>query len=74
MSEAHDIDIRKNVQFGVHDGDVLTGDYHAPPGVGPYPALIALHGGAWKLGTAEGYQYWGPWRRCAERAWDTPPH
>jgi len=61
MSEAHDIDIRKNVEFGVHDGDVLTGDYYAPPGAGPYPALIALHGGFWKRGTAEGYQYWGPY-------------
>ena len=28
MSEAQDIDIRKNVQFGVHDGDVLTGECH----------------------------------------------
>ena len=61
MSEAQDIDIRKNVQFGVHDGDVLTGDYYAPQGAGPYPALIALHGGAFKLGTAEIYQYWGPY-------------
>jgi acetyl esterase/lipase len=61
MPEGHDIDIRKNVQFGAHDGDILTGDYYAPPDAGPYPALIALHGGAWKLGTAEGYQYWGPY-------------
>jgi acetyl esterase/lipase len=61
MPEAHDIDIRKNVQFGVHDGDVLTGDYYAPPGAGPYPTLIALHGGFWKRGTAEAYQYWGPY-------------
>ncbi len=61
MPEVHNIDIKHNVQFGVHDGDVLTGDYYAPQGEGPYPALLALHGGAWKLGTAEGYQYWGPY-------------
>jgi acetyl esterase/lipase len=61
MSEAHDIDIRKNVQFGIHDGDVLTGDYYAPSGAGTYPTLIALHLGAWKQGTAEEYQYWGPY-------------
>lgn len=59
MPEGHDIDIRKNVQFGVHDGDMLTGDYYAPPGTGPYPALVAVHGGGWQLGTAESYQYWG---------------
>ena len=46
MPEPHDIEIRKNVEFGVHDDDILTGDYYAPRGAGPYPALIALHGGA----------------------------
>jgi acetyl esterase/lipase len=60
VPEPHDIEIRKNVEFGVHDDNALTGDYYAPPGDGPYPALIALHGGFWKRGTAEGYQYWGP--------------
>jgi acetyl esterase/lipase len=61
MPEGHDIDIRKSVQFGVHDGDILTGDYYAPPGTGPYPALVAIHGGGWQLGTAEAYQSWGPY-------------
>jgi hypothetical protein len=61
MPEGHDIDIRKNVQFGVHDGEMLTGDYYAPPGIGPYPALVAVHGGGWQLGTAESYQSWGPY-------------
>jgi acetyl esterase/lipase len=61
VPEPRDIEIRKNVEFGVHDDNVLTGDYYAPPGAGPYPALIALHGGFWKRGTAEGYEYWGPY-------------
>jgi acetyl esterase/lipase len=61
MTTVPAIDIRKHVPFGAHDGDVLTGDYYAPPEAGSYPALIALHGGAWKYGTAEGYQYWGPY-------------
>lgn len=61
MPEAHDMDIRRNVPFSAHDGGVLTGDYYAPVDAGHYPALIALHGGAWKVGTAESYQYWGPY-------------
>src|SRR5919198_6235170 len=61
MTTGPAIDIRKNVPFGAHDGDVLTGDYYAPPEAGAYPALIALHGGAWKYGTAEDYQNWGPY-------------
>ncbi len=57
MPEVHKIDIKHNVQFGVHNGDVLTGDYYAPQGEGPYPALLALHGGAWKLGTVDRRQH-----------------
>lgn len=61
MPEPDDIEIKKNVEFAVHDDNILTGNYYAPRGAGPYPALIALHGGFWKRGTAEGYQYWGPY-------------
>ena len=39
----------------------MTGDYYAPVGTGPYPALVSLHGGGWKRGVAESYQYWGPY-------------
>jgi acetyl esterase/lipase len=61
VPEAHNIEIRKNIEFGMHDGDVLTGDYYAPTGTDPYATLVALHGGGWKRGTAESYQYWGPY-------------
>jgi acetyl esterase/lipase len=61
MPEGRELDIRKNVQFGMHDGETLTGDYYAPPGTEPYPALVAVHGGGWQLGTAEEYQSWGPY-------------
>jgi acetyl esterase/lipase len=61
MPETYDIEIRRHLQFCVHDNEVLTGDYYAPSGPGPFPALIALHGGFWKRGSAEGYQYWGPY-------------
>jgi acetyl esterase/lipase len=61
IPEGHAIDIRKHVPFGAHDGDRLTGDYYAPPGTGHYPALVAVHGGGWQLGTAESYQSWGPY-------------
>jgi acetyl esterase/lipase len=61
MPEGPEVDIRTNVQFGVHDGELLLRDYYAPQGTGPYPALVAVHGGGWQLGTAEEYQAWGPY-------------
>ena len=61
MVEAQSIDIRKSMQFAVHDGEALTGDYYAPQDAGTYPALIAMPGGAWKRGTSETYRYWGPY-------------
>ena len=60
MAEIQDIDITKNIRFGVND-EVLTGDYYAPQAARTYPAIIALHGGGWKLGSSERYQHWGPY-------------
>ena len=54
-----DVAIRKQIRFGTHDGHALTGDYYGPQGPGKYPALVALHGGAWKLGSSDTYEYWG---------------
>ena len=67
LADMFEIEIKKNLQFAVHDGEVLTGDYYAPRGAGPFPALVALHGGFWKRGTTAGYQYWGPY--LAERGY-----
>lgn len=56
-----DITIKKNVLFGSHDDHVLTADYYGPQGPGKYPALVAVHGGAWKIGSSDAYQHWGPY-------------
>ena len=55
------ITIQRDMEFGVHDGDSLTGDLYSPEGSGNYPAIVALHGGGWKLGSSQSYQYWGPY-------------
>jgi acetyl esterase/lipase len=61
------ITIQRDMEFGVHDGDSLTGDLYSPEGSGNYPAIVALHGGGWKLGSSQSYQYWGPY--LAERGY-----
>ena len=62
-----EITIQRDMQFGVHDGDALTGDFYSPEGAGNFPVIVALHGGGWKLGSSQSYQYWGPY--LAERGY-----
>ena len=32
-----------------------------PKGAGPFPVLVALHGGGWVQGVRGAFQYWGPY-------------
>jgi acetyl esterase/lipase len=52
---------QSGITYATHDGTALVGDLYTPDGPGPFPALIAVHGGGWQLGTRAGYQYWGPY-------------
>ena len=61
------IEIRKNVSYANHDGVELLGDLYLPAGQGPYPLLVNVHGGYWRRGARETFQYWGPY--LAERGY-----
>ena len=37
--------------YAVAGGETLRLDFAAPPGPGPFPLVVCLHGGAWKVGT-----------------------
>jgi len=39
----------------------LKAHYYAPSGPGKFPAVIAVHGGGWRLENLELYRYLGPW-------------
>ncbi|HXQ52924.1 MAG TPA: alpha/beta hydrolase [Stellaceae bacterium] len=54
-----EIDIRRNIEYARHDGAALVGDLYAPQAPGTYPAVVAVHGGGWQLGTRESYRHWG---------------
>jgi acetyl esterase/lipase len=54
-----------DLTYATHDGVKLAGDLYVPNGSGPFPALVAVHGGGWVQGARSQFQYWGPY--LAER-------
>src|SRR5512144_1712015 len=61
------IDVRLGITYAIHDGVALAGDLYAPKGAGPYPALVAVHGGGWQAGARNAFQHWGKY--LAERGY-----
>jgi acetyl esterase/lipase len=60
-------EFRQNVVYAAHDGVELAGDLYLPAGAGPFPLIVNVHGGYWRRGARETYQYWGPY--LAERGY-----
>jgi acetyl esterase/lipase len=58
-------DHHPDLTYATHDGVNLAGDLYVPAGNGPFPALVAVHGGGWIQGARSQFQYWGPY--LAER-------
>jgi acetyl esterase/lipase len=58
---ASPIETRPGVAYATHDGVALLGDLYVPAGAGPFPALIATHGGGWQAGARTAFQFWGPY-------------
>jgi acetyl esterase/lipase len=51
--------IQRGVEYAVHDGLSLRGDLYTPAAPGAYPALVMLHGGAWRMGSPASLECWG---------------
>jgi acetyl esterase/lipase len=60
-AQTGEVEVRKGVEYAVHDGVRLTGDLYMPRAPGPHPAIVATHGGSWQAGSPSIYQHWGPW-------------
>src|SRR5215210_1468659 len=58
---APDVDVQAGIVYAHHDGTALLGGLYLPAAPGAYPALLLIHGGAWKMGSRATYQYWGPY-------------
>jgi len=64
---AESFETRMGVVYCNHDGVELAGDLFLPAGPGPHPALIAVHGGGWRVGARASLHNWG--RHLAERGY-----
>jgi len=61
MPASQAIETRGGVAYATHDGVSLLGDLYLPAGGGPFPALVAVHGGGWQAGARNAFQFWGPY-------------
>ena len=61
MTGSSEHELRAALTYATHDGVALQGDLYLPQGAGPFPALVAVHGGGWQQGARSSFQYWGPY-------------
>lgn len=53
------VQTRSGVVYCTHDGVELAGDLFLPAGEGPFPAVVAVHGGGWRVGARASLHNWG---------------
>ncbi len=46
-----DVDVLRSRTYVTRDTGPLDADVYMPHGAGPYPGMLVVHGGAWRLGT-----------------------
>jgi acetyl esterase/lipase len=51
LAEEPAIDVLRNRIFIERDSGPLAADIYRPQGEGPYPGMLVVHGGAWRMGT-----------------------
>ncbi|MBX9739306.1 MAG: alpha/beta hydrolase [Beijerinckiaceae bacterium] len=56
-----EVTTKSGVVYATHDGQELKATFYRPAGEGPFPVLVALHGGGWRQGSPTVYQHLGPW-------------
>lgn len=53
-AQTYAVTTRPGVEYVVHDGVRLTGDFYLPNGLDKAPVIVAVHGGGWVAGGQSG--------------------
>ncbi len=56
----YEIASQSGLVYAEHDGVKLLGDLYQPKARAKAPALVAIHGGGWQVGSRAFYNHWGP--------------
>ena len=58
---AWSVEVRERVEYLKRGETSLWGNIYLPKGQGPFPCVVAIHGGGWRLATTDAFQYFAPW-------------
>ncbi len=60
-AQTYAVATRPNIEYVVHDGVKLTGDFYLPKGLDKAPVIVAVHGGGWQAGSPDSLNTWAPY-------------
>jgi acetyl esterase/lipase len=60
LAQTYAVATRPNVEYVVHEGVKLTGDFYLPKGLDKAPVIVAVHGGGWQAGSPDSMNAWAP--------------
>ena len=72
MTDSSPIDsvsCQTGITYCTHDGVELQGDLYLPKGPGPFPVLIAVPGGAWRVCSRASLSQWGSYLAARGYGW-----
>lgn len=52
-AQTYGVTTKPGIEYVVHEGVKLTGDFYLPKGLDKAPVIVAVHGGGWQAGSPD---------------------